>query len=296
MLQEKKYNETELMSFERELLAVLKNDPDHRLDFDGKLLFRSRRHDCLLAATDVYWDRKSGDVILVGAFRSGKPVMDESKGYPVMKDRVAVPFRECFDDLRLSSGNEMKLISKARKAVIDKYLNSSMNWMKSKGLVEGGILNLISLDVGKFRINRADVVGLGVGSEGKITLLCSNSFASNFCTEASKIPISDIQSLGNQLVRFQDMYRSAASVYSETLRSENPRSMSFSQHDDQAATAAALLAVYDRNFPMKVCDMVAKDFAGSDVFDSSLHSASQIEKSVRSMREARVHKHHGISM
>lgn len=192
MLQRRKNCEAECSSFERDLLEVLKNEPDHRLVFDRKLLFRSRRFECLLAAVDVHYEQCNGDVVMIGIHRFS--------GSRVPKNAV-VSFSECYDDLRLACDNETKLLAMVRKAVYAKYLDSYFNWMKARGFVKDSVVDLVSLDVGSFRIESAwsYLLGIGKDKEGNFNLLCYNSIADNFNLNPDRVRMSDLQILGNQL-------------------------------------------------------------------------------------------------
>lgn len=286
----KAFTGTDFTSFERDLLSVLKADPDHRIDFDGKLLFRSRQYDCLLAATDVHWDEKSGDIVLVGAFRSGQPVMDETKGYPSMKTSISVPLRECFDDLRLSSGNEMKLVGKAKKAVLDKYLIPLVKLYRSRGMFDGVIMDLPSFGCGEFRLNDCEVIGIAMGGEGKVGLVCSNSFNPNFTVDAGKVSLKEIQNFSSRLAAIGNRFRQASDVYLETMRRVAPLSMSFSPEDNRRHVSAALAAVYDVGFPARVMDCVCRHLAGLDYFDTRVHTRKDIVKMMEDYRNTGIMK------
>jgi len=286
----KAFSGTDFTRFERDLLSVLKADPDHKIDFDGKLLFRSRQYDCLLAATDVHWDEKSGDIVLVGAFRSGQPVMDETKSYPSMKTSISVPLKECFDDLKLSSGSEMKLISKAKKAVLDKYFIPLVKLYKSRGMFDDSIMNLPSFECGKFRLKDCDVIGLAMGTEGKVNLVCSNSFNPNFTVEAGKVTLKEIQNFSSQLASIGNKFRQASDIYLETKRKVAPLSMTFSQEDDQRHISAALAAVYEAGFPARIMDAVCKHLAGLDYFDPEKHTKKDILKMMEGYKNTGIMK------
>lgn len=284
----KTFTGTDFSRFEYDLLSVLKADPEHKIDFDGKLLFRSRQYDCLLAATDVHWDEKSGDIVLVGAFRSGKPVMDESKDYPVMKTRISVPLKECFEDLKLSSGSEMKLVSKAKKAVLDKYFTPLVNLYKSRGMFDGNLMDLESFDCGYYRLGDSFVVALAEGSDGKVNLVCSNSFNPNFDLEPGKASLKDIQNFSEQLSRIMNRYREASDLYLETMHKLHPVSVTLTPLDEKKNVSASLVAVYESGCPAKILDCVSKHMAGLDFFDTEKYSKKDISGMMENFKKTGV--------
>ena len=290
----KKFNEVDFKKFEKDLLVVLKTDPSHKLDFDGKMLFKSRRYDCLLAATDVFWDEKTGDIVLVGAHKGGAPVIDESKGFPEFKQRVAVPLRECFEDLKVSSGMEMRLLSKARKAVIDKYIGEKLNIFTSRSLMRDGILDLKGLGIGKFVNQRADgqrtdlsVIDAVVrGEDGKTSLICSNSLCTGYERPMSSIALADIQLFGSQLDRVSEAYSKASDVYTSKMQSLEPKDMTYSRQEQVRHRDMALMAVFDSKASLDICNAVARTYANSDVFDRKAHPVSDIESAIKNYRNS----------
>ena len=277
----KSFNETDFRKFEMDLLSVLKEDKEHKIDFDGKLLFRSRRYECLLAATDVHWDEKTGDVVLVGAYRSGAPLYDETKSYPAFKKEVAVPLRECFDDLKASSGEEMRLLSKAKKAVIDKYFGVYTKSFDSKGLFDDGIMDIKSFGCGGFRLADREVVGLAKDSDGKVNLVCSNSFNPSHTLSASDIRLKDIQNFGGQLEKIRLVLNKAQNIYIGEIERLRPKSMSFDDYDQRRFSDAALVAVYRSGVAPRVMDAICRHNTGRRDFDSNRYSAKDIEAMVK---------------
>lgn len=288
----KKFNEVDFKKFEQDLLFVLKKEPSHKLDFDGKMLFKSRRYGCLLAATDVFWDEKTGDIVLVGAHKGGAPIIDESKGFPELKQRVAVPLRECFEDLKVSSGMEMRLLSKARKAVIDKYISEKLNIFSSRSLMRDGILDLKGLGIGKFVKQRADgqrtdmsVIDAVVrGEDGKTSLICSNSLSTGYEWSMSSISLADIQLFGSQLERVNVAYSQASDIYTSKMQSLEPKDMSYSRQEQIRHRDMALMAVFDSKASLDICNAVAQTYANTDIFDRKAHSLHEIESAVKNFR------------
>lgn len=285
----KKFNESDYKKFEADLLTVLKKDSSHKLDFDGKLIFRSSRYDCLLAATDVFWDEKTGDIVLVGAFKSGKPVMDQSKGYSVMREHVSVPLKECFEDLKMSSGMEMRLLGKARKAVIDKYVSAKLNLYSSRSIMRDGILDLKSLGIGEFIRERASgfpvdhthIDAVMRDSDGKVSLVCTNSLSTGFDCPLSSMPLADIQLLGAQLERVNKAFSEASDIYTSKLQSLEPRNMSYSDAEQRQHREAALMEVFNSKASLDICNAVARTFTSWNIFDRQERSLRDIKDSVK---------------
>lgn len=281
----KTFTDNDFRKFEGDLLSVLKNDGDHRVPFDGKMLFRSRRYSCLLAATDVHWDEATGDVVLVGAYRSGSPLLDETKNYPALKKEVAVPLRECYDDLRESSGEEMRLVSKARKAVIDKYFNSRARVFDARGFFDDGIMDLESYGCGAFNLVDRKVVGIMKDEEGRYSLMCSNSFDSSHTLGAKDVALRDIQNFGERLETVLQVFGRAHDTYVSTLARQRGGDMSYSAADERRFAEAAIVAVYDEGFPPKVVDRVFRYFTDRDCFDPDRYPAKDIAAMVKRCRE-----------
>lgn len=288
----KKFNEVDFKKFEQDLLFVLKREPSHKLDFDGKMLFKSRRYGCLLVATDVFWDEKTGDIVLVGAHKGGAPVIDESKGFPEFKQRVAVPLRECFDDLKESSGMEMRLLSKARKAVIDKYVGEKLNVFTSRSLMRDGVLDLKGLGIGKFVKQRADgqptdlssIDAVLRGEDGMTALLCSNSFSDGYEWSMSKIPLADIQLFGSELERVNVAYSKVSDIFTSKMQELERKDMSYTPQETRRHRDMALVAVYDSGASLDLCNAVATTYAASNIFDRHAHSQKDIEAAVKNFR------------
>ena len=169
--------------FEGELLATLRRDPDHQFAFDGKLRFHSSRYNCELSAVNVHLDERKGDLVLVGAFLSGEPQIDYSRGYALIQHELSVPFKECFEDLKSTPGfNEMYLISKSRKAVIDKCLSAPLRTLSALDADRDGRIELGDFFRKDVRINGgAEGVGSLSMRDGKVEILnrCWRSGASS---------------------------------------------------------------------------------------------------------------------
>lgn len=292
MALQKKFNEADYRKFESDLLFVLKKEPTHRLDFDGKLLIRSRRHDCLLAATDVFWDKNTGDIVLVGAFKSGAPVYDESrKELCIMRQRIEVPLKECFEDLKVSSGMEMRLLGKARKAVYDRYVGSKLNLFESRSLMRDGVLDLKYLGIGQFvkrspdgePTDRSIIEKVVRDPDGRTALVMSNSFGT-YRWSMSTMPLAYIQVIGSELERVNRAYSEASDIFTSKMQELERKDMSYSQDESRRHRDTALVAVYKATASLDICNAVARTFAGSDIFDREVHQVKDIRAAVKRFR------------
>ena len=278
----RKFGEADYTKFEYDLWAVLKNDPEHKVNFDGKMTFNSSTYGRMLAATDVHLDEATGQMVLVGAYYQlrtfSKDDPDDSR---YEKVTVEVPLRECFEDLRQTSGNEMKLVSKAKKAVIDKYLNSTLNSFSSRRLLDGGILDLKTIDSGVFRLTDCEILDVKRNEEDRVILHCTNSFRPDFYQDVAKLSLREVQSFGGQRQKVVMKLKSAETLYVESMRQQRPVSMSWSQAEDKLHMSKALADVYDAGFPLPFVNAVARQFTGWDYFDSSRN-----ERDIRKMMDA----------
>lgn len=275
--------------FEEDLLQVLKNDKEHRIPFDRKLAFKSRRFNCLLAAADVRLDSETGQLVMVGAFKSGQPIIDTSKGFPEMKTEIEIPLRECFEDLKLSSGQEDRLLNKAKKAVLDKYVTGYVNSFEKRGIVDDRRLKFEDFGLEEFKINRSTVKE--INRDGDDIIVSSwNSFASDFDTKVSKFTLCEMQELGTKLQLIEKMYSDALDIFYNRKKELEPVSMTYCERDSREHNEDALVTMYKGNFPLAICNSIAKNLAGSDMFDLSKHSLSDISSLVSGYKPAKTSK------
>lgn len=282
-----KFSDTDYIVFERDLLSVLKNDEAHHLDFDGKLLINSSRYNCLIAATDVHWDEEKGDIVLVGAFRSGQPVFDDVNGYQLIRQEIELPLKECFEDLKKTAGIEiaMRLVGKAKKAVIDKYIAAPVKLMENTSLFNDGMLSLPSLELGKFRLSDREVVGLSRDEDGKFQFLCSNSINPSVTLSSNQIKLQEIQNLGNQFKVILDNLSVGKKAYMDAVKLVSPLSHTEDIFDDRQKKKLACVSLFDTGLSMPLCNAVAKTFGDTDLFDLSKHRKPAILKVIDSYRK-----------
>lgn len=278
MAVKKQLSEAQINLFEQELLQVLKQDPDHQFAFDGKLCVQSRRYRCEIKAVNVRWDPDKGDLVLVGAFLRGEPVVDMSKGFPVFKTEIEIPFRECLQDLKANpSTDESALLSKARRAVIDKCIGYPMKLLRGAKVTSDGVP--VVLD--EFRSKGGPGTGMPVrvtsGLPGAMVygetsvhsveqtpegLFSVKGVCGGVLQELnlSRMSLPDIQRIGGNL-------RGAYALILHARRDFRLGKEKFvrpgSTSDaatDRLGEAEGLACVYEKGYPMRVCDSVAKTF------------------------------------
>lgn len=274
--------------FEKELLVALMRDGQHQFAFDGKLRVWSSRYNCELKAVCVQWDESRGDVVFVGAFMQGEPQMDYSNGFPLVKPELVIPFRECFNDLRSTPGfNENYLISKTRKAVMDKCLSYPMRLLDAYGAVRGS-----ELPLDEFSSRKVFVCG-GAHRVGSIALqdgVYSVRTPEGMPLSLNRLSLLDIQRLGEGLQEVNRLIRDARKAFIDGKNAVLPKlSTTLSERDVRCGEEAGLVSLYDSGATLRCCDAVARTFSGSykDVFDERLHSPKEIDAMVRAYREGR---------
>ena len=270
--------------FERDLLQVLGRDPDHQFAFDGKLRVFSSRYRCELRAVSVELSPE-GDVVFVGAFLRGEPQFDTSKGYRTVVPELRIPFSECFNDLRTTPGfNEAYLVSKTRKAVLDKCVAHPMQLLDVSGLSSRGKVEMLETAVIAGASGVGDVrVGSVACRDGMVTVETDDGVP----VGVSRMRLTDIQRLGRSLHTMNAYVREVRKDFIEAKNASLPsRNGSFSENDIRLGEEAGLAAIYGKH-PLPYCDAVARTFAVThkDVFDVSRRSAAEIDRMIRDYRE-----------
>lgn len=279
--------------FEQELLAALKRDPDHQFAFDGKLEVDSSRYGCRLRADNVFWDPEKDDIVFVGCCIGGKPVIDTSKGYPLVKTEVSIPFRECFEDLKkMNSVSPMYLVSKSRKAVIEKCIKHPFRLAGVDRVLRDGVFR-----VDDFWPSFPKVGGglSGVGSvscvDGEIYLRPDAETVSRVHSgelermpdlRLTKLSLADIQAIGELLLGAHAEVQKTVRDYLDIKNALCPDGRQASDRDVRMAEEAALLGIYEKGHPVRACHAVAMKFTGDNarVFDEMVHSLPEIYKMV----------------
>lgn len=279
----RRVTENDFRQFEAELLKVLKNDKEHSLDLKDSILFKSRRYGSLLSAKGVFWDKDKGDIVFVLSQKAGKPIYDDSKGFPEFLKEVSIPLRECYEDISMSSGEAPRLLDRIKDAVIDKYVMSRYSSFDVKGMLRDGHLIFKDFEE-RFPFMRGELVSLS-NKDGKLQLICSNEIAGEFDFKFSRMPMYEIQNLGKELDKIHDQWNFAARAFHDGMKELEPQSMSFTEFDRQRHRSDALVKMYDKGFPLMICNSVAKSFANSDVFDSTRHSTREIAEAVAVFRQ-----------
>ncbi len=288
-----KLSEQDFLSFESDLREALVRDPDHQFAFDGVLKVQSSRYRCLLRAVNVRWDERRGDAVFVGAFISGEPQPDYSRGYPLIKSEVEIPFRECFRDLeRMGGFGGRYLLTKTRKAVIEKCLSHPLRVLSSYDAVEkdGSFLPDGFLDPSAGERPLSVVGGsVRVGSvrrDGKYVSVLGDDLRA---IDLTKISLRDIQRIGERMGAARDRVKEARGVYVKARIAVVGEGKTVSERDDRLGSEAGLEAVYGAGYPMAVCRSVARTYCPEHegVFDTVRHGMREIDAMVRAYRDGR---------
>ncbi len=261
--------------FERDLLTVLRNDKEGLLKFDGRLLFNSRKHQCTLAAVDVHIDGSTGEAVLVGVFRHGQPTFTAAKGFPEQQKYFSVPLRECYEDLCLQ-GEQSRLESKARKAVIDRYIQQPLNHLHARGLFEGGVMRASGLDSQDMSVADRKVLAFVESLDGRFNFICADSQGRGFKLDVATLSMRQLQQLGGSLERSSVFLSMAETDFVLEKRSRRKGNVSYSESEERMHNAEALVSVYERKYPPRIMHAVAKGMSGTDLFNPDKYSAGQI--------------------
>ena len=301
----KKLSDEDVQRFEKDLLAALKNDPQHQFAFDGKLHFFSSRYGCEIKAVNVLWDPDKGDLVLVGAFLSGAPVIDMSKGFPVFKTEFAIPFSECYRDMKENpSADESMLISKSRKAVIDKCLGYPMKLMKGTHLEGGricfddylsaggpGLEGGLTVNSGlpsAVAYGTAEVSSVREAEDGRFII--ESDFADrSYELNLSGASLCDIQKIGNRILDAYALTQQARKVFCKAKEKFVRPGSTSDQVTDRMGEAEGLASVFEKGYPLRVCDSVAKTFCVeyANYFSDAMEYAtrSEIQHWIRNFRK-----------
>lgn len=280
----KSISESDFSAFQDELLEVLKRDADHHIDFDGKLVFHSGRYNCELAAMDVHWDKNKGDIVLVGAVRSGG-IIDESKGFPQLVPNVEISFRECFEDMRGQKMNEVYLISKTKKSVLNKYIIQPMKQLETVGIAQGGKLLVSDFGLKPIDFGDSKVTGIEKDDNDKI-ILSSDSHGQNLPVFENSL--SMIQKFGESLSRVVDSYKAATKDFVEAKRSLVGNNQTYSDYDILKANSEGMATLFEKGYHAGICNAVTKNFTGSAFFDLSKNDFRSISKAVDDYRRKNI--------
>lgn len=284
-------SEADFASFEKELLVVLKNDRDHHIGFDGKLMFHSTRYGCDLEAADVHWDPKRGDLVLVGACRNGA-VIDESKGFPQILNCVEIPFREVYEEMRDGQHNELYLVSKTKKSVLDKYILKPLEKLENLGVIDVGSVIFKDFGLKDVRLGGSSVTGIHKNPEGKVV------FTSDGAPErpaAFGNSITDIQSLGRNFSGIFETYEAAMNDFIEAKRSIVGTNQSATDYDVMHANSEGMATLYEKGYSARICNAVSRRVADSSFFDLSKNDVKAISKAVRDYREKNIFIQRNVS-
>lgn len=278
--------EKEGAEFERELLAVLKKDKDHQLTMDGLLRVRSRRYRCDIKAGNVFWDEKRNDIVLVGAILQGEPVYDMSRGYPILKKEIEIPFSEILQDLAEMPGADPgMLVSKVRKAAMDKYIVRKSDDIRREEVKSTGEVRFSDYEMKSIKVNnnRSNVDSISVDKEGNVELVSENGLS----VSVSRMSISDMQRIGDRLSAVKEIYSAARHFYLQARLEAIPKgNRTLSGREDVEGAKAGLRAVNQMDIPRKVCHDVAKTFypTMARLFSNESLSAKEVDVLIKNFK------------
>lgn len=263
---------------EKDLLRALARDSEHQFAFDGKLKFFSRRYNCTMEAVDVHYDPAKNDIVLVGAFLSGTPQFDTSRGYSVIKPELELPFREVYADMKATEGyNEGYVISKTRKAVLDKCLAYPMGQLLANGAGRDGCISLDEFRdferkppvlPGRRDTPQAMPFPMEISvRDGQFTFRDRDGRELNL----RGYNMTEIQAVGKSLLEVRQMFVDARKDYIAAKNGVVREHAQTSERDEREGEKAGLTAIYEHNYPVRICHMVARNLSASfpDAFDRS---------------------------
>ena len=275
----------EELAFEQDLRYALMRDRDHQFAFDGKLRMYSSRYGCTLEAVSVFLDPVKQDIVFVGAFLSGTPQFDYSKGYPQIQSEIALPFRECYEDMRRSEAhNETYLISKTRKAVLDKCVQYPLASLKSHNADRDGVLLLGDFSGKEFRVKSGAVAVGGVSSEGgKVEITDSRGVP----IRLSDISLGDLSRLGERMNGVRDLIQKARREFLQERGKVVTENGTVSDWDLRVGSEKGLGKLCEDGYPLRVCYAVAKTYSPdlASLFDEKSVSRRKVDEMMRLFRK-----------
>lgn len=287
-----RYSKDDILLFEYDLARALRADPDRQISF-GPFQFYSRRYGALMRAVDVHVDEQ-GRTVLVGAFLRGKPHFDMSKGFPVLQPEVSIPFREVFEDLETMEGfNGAYLVSKVRKAAMDKYLGLPLRKLSNAygvDVVSGVDFSLYpgaggpdTIGDGDRKVASVSATGLG-SAHGDVTYSFVTSDGLN--GDLRSLPVADMRRIGDKLRAIDSLHRSAIVAYRKGRAVYDKEGVQSNAYDERMGEANGLSEVYYGGYPPAVCDRVARLLSRHypDVFDHGRHTPGDIDLMIRGFK------------
>lgn len=263
--------------FYDELLRVLKKDPDMTLTFRDGLVYRSRARGCSFTLSDVHYSPEKGDVVFVGAFKSGRPVFDDSKGYPIMKTDFEFPFRDVVKDMTESGDDAKRLFIASRQAATYKYVTLPYRKLENAGIVEDGMLRFSDLGVRFSKesgLSTLEAVSVDTGGNYSVTLVDSSDFGRKY----RDLGMGQLALIHDSMRAVLERFRLERGLYAEAKASVT-KGMQSDPGLDRMATLTAVLGMVDRGVDRMYVRAVAGSVDGLKGLDGRNYDAT-----VRSMR------------
>ncbi len=273
--------------FESDLRGALVRDREHQFAFDGKLKFYSSRYQCTLEAVSVFLDPVKQDIVLVGAFISGTPQFDYSKGFPVIQHELSLPFRECFRDMQNAERgfNETYLVSKTRKAVLDKCVLYPLNALRQCNADRDGTVLLSDFGPKDFKVSDSRVTIGCVGAEGRNVVLEDKDGRP---VNIASVSLSDLSRLGERMDVIRALIQEARNSFLGERGKLVQENGTVTDWDLRKGAEKGLGSLHEKGYPLRVCYAVARTFSPdlADFFDDSKVSAKEVDGMMRRFRES----------
>lgn len=269
----KKISDSDFKKFENELIKVLKDNPEHSLMFQKMILFKSQKLNRPLVAKGVKWDRSKEDLVCVLTYGAAS----DGNG---LSENFDISLKECYNDISQSSGEAVRLLNGIRQSIVKNYVSDYYDFCQSKDLLHNGKLNFKDFD-DFFPFMRGSLVSLEKDKKGELQLICNNVMAGDYNFKFSKMPLDEIVNVGRQLERIRAQWVDALSAYKDSLDNAY---LSKSINSE----SAALVDIYDKGFPLKICNSIGEGFAENNVFDTRFHTTKEICNAVTNFHKTGV--------
>ena len=231
--------------FEKDMVEVLKDMPDNRIELDGKLLYESRRFGCLLRVRDLHINGSTGQVVMVGSHVAGRMPGESSWGM------VDVPLYECYPEMK-AAGCHLRLVNKARKAAIASLIDGPFMYAARHGMtVDGGdgmqVLDFSSLGYSPVPWGQSAVDRVGRRTDGGYVLFGKDpDFPDG--RSVSTFSFGFMKRVGDAISTCNANYCRASEVYVRRMRELMPVDMSYTAADYDECVRKSFMAVGEAGF------------------------------------------------
>lgn len=192
--------------FEKDILAVLKNDDKIVLLFDERLHVFSSQYNRKLILKDIHLDKKTGEIVMVGGDYK-EPVMEKG----AFKTGFERPLRDCPEDMIKSNEKEClsRLLCKGREAVVDKYILEPMRKLCLHGLQIDGSLDFSTYGFDGVCFKDKKIDGVYVYFLDKELKAVTVKDKNGEELKLDELTLEQIQSVGFQLFKLLEAFQEA---------------------------------------------------------------------------------------